>query len=239
MKRKALTLALIAAASVTLHAEIARVSTPEPILRGQESDMYFPVLSNDGRTLLFSGVDHQNLRAFDMEAGSVSAIKATANEAFNARFDADGKITYQPSPIVEAKGSTIVINGKSYSPVASHAGYTWESVSPDGTKVMFFAAGVGIIITDLNGNIIARPGNYEAPVWYGNNHIVAQNATDDGHQYHSSQIVMLTLDGSERQDLTRPESMTFSPAASAEAGKVVYSTIDGRLYQVNVQLINE
>ncbi|MDE6397211.1 MAG: hypothetical protein K2K84_08060 [Muribaculaceae bacterium] len=239
MNKKFISLALTFAAGLAVgHAQIARVSTPEPILRGQESAMYNPVLSNDGRTILFSDVDHTNLRSYDIEAGVVSPVKASAIEAMTAQFDKAGNVRFT-SPVVEAKGSTIVINGKTYSPVPSHAGYTWESVSPDGTKVMFFAAGVGIIITDLNGNIIARPGNYEAPVWFGNDYIVAQNATDDGHQYHSSQIVLLNLDGSKIQALTKPESMTFSPAASAEAGKVVYSTIDGRLYQMNLEIINE
>ena len=239
MNKKTLTLALAAVAGIAAgHAQIARVSTPEPILKGQESEMYNPVMSKDGSTLLFSDVDHTNLRSYDLQAGVVSAVKATSKEAMTAQFDKAGKVVFS-SPVVEAKGSTIIINGKSYSPVPSYAGYTWESVSPDGKKVMFFAAGVGIIVTDLNGNIIARPGKYEAPVWFGNNHIVAQNATDDGHQYHSSQIVLLNLDGSEVQELTKPESMTFSPAASAEAGKVVYSTIDGRLYQVNIELINK
>ncbi len=239
MNKKTISVVLAAVAGLAAgHAQIARVSTPEPILKGQESAMYNPVLSNDGSTVLFSDVDHTNLRAYDMEAGVVTPVKATSNEAMTAQFDKNGKVTFS-SPVVEAKGSTIIINGKSYSPVPSFAGYTWESVSPDGKKVMFFAAGVGIIVTDLNGNILARPGNYEAPVWFGNDYIVAQNSTDDGHQYHSSQIVLLSVDGSKTQALTKPESMTFSPAASAEAGKVVYSTIDGRLYQINLEIINE
>ena len=63
-------------------------------------------------------------------------------------------------------------------------------------------------------------------------------ATDDGHQYSSSQIVMLKADGSEIQEITRPESMTMFPTASFEAGKIVYNTIDGRLFEMSVNLIN-
>ncbi|MDE6574842.1 MAG: hypothetical protein K2L84_05890 [Muribaculaceae bacterium] len=144
---------------------------------------------------------------------------------------------------VRTEGSTlyITVNGieKAYSPVQSAAGYLWEALSPDGNKVMFFAAGHGIVICDLNGNITAELGNYEAPVWYGNNTIVAMKATDDGHQYRSSQIVMLTADGSEIQEITRPESMTMFPTASLKAGKIVYNTIDGRLFEMTVKLINE
>lgn len=141
----------------------------------------------------------------------------------------------------EASTLYITVNGveKAYSPVESQAGYLWESLSPDGKKVMFFAAGRGIIICDLNGNVTAELGNYEAPVWYGNNAIVAMKATDDGHQYRSSQIVMLAADGSEIQEITRPESMTMFPTASLKAGKIVYNTIDGRLFEMSVKLINQ
>lgn len=132
----------------------------------------------------------------------------------------------------------ITVNGveTAYTPVKKSAGYIWASMSPDGRKVMFFAAGHGIVITDLHGNIISEPGNFEAPVWYDNNVIVAMNATDDGHQLKSSQIVMLRADGSEIQELTRPESMSMNPTASAAAGMIVYNTIDGRLYQMNIKL---
>ena len=84
--------------------------------------------------------------------------------------------------------------------------------------------------------MIARPGNYESPAWFGNDHLVVQNATDDGHQLHSSQILLLSLDGSEKQELTKPESMTMTPTASIKANKVVYSTITGRLYEMDVKL---
>ena len=132
----------------------------------------------------------------------------------------------------------ITVNGveNAYTPVAKSAGYIWASMSPDGSRVMFFAAGHGIVITDLGGNIVAEPGNYEAPVWYDNNTVIAMKATDDGHPLKSSQIVMLRADGSEIQELTRPESMSMNPTASAAAGKIVYNTIDGRLYQMNIKL---
>jgi hypothetical protein len=73
-------------------------------------------------------------------------------------------------------------------------------------------------------------------VWFGDNHIVAMNATNDGHNYRSSQIVLMSVDGSQFQELTKPESMTMNPTASFVAGKIVYATIDGRLYQMNLKL---
>ena len=49
-------------------------------------------------------------------------------------------------------------------------------------------------------------------------------------------ILLLSVDGSQKQELTKPESMTMNPTASFEAGKIVYATIDGRLYQMNLKL---
>lgn len=239
MKKSILSVAAVFAA-LAVNAQMAQVSTPEPILKGVETDMYHPVLSADGQHLLFSGSDYSNLRAYDFASGAVEKINANSDEALVAHFDRADKIALSPETRVRTQGSTLYIynNGteKAYSPVESYAGYLWESLSPDGTKVMFVAAGKGIVITDLNGNVLSRPGNYEAPVWFGNDHIIAQNSTDDGHQYSSSQIVLIKADGSETQAITKPESMTFAPAAAINANKVVYSTIDGRMYQVNVTL---
>lgn len=130
-------------------------------------------------------------------------------------------------------------NGKEYrySPVESQAGYMWSSLSPDKTKILFFAAGKGIVVMDLNGNVLNMLGNYEAPVWFGNDYIVAQNATDDGHNFLSSQIMLLKADGSLKKELTKPLSMSMFPAASsAKAGKVAYNTIDGRMFIMNVTI---
>lgn len=169
----------------------------------------------------------------------VSAPVATA-KGFATTIDGKLMTTDKASTRVRTEGTNLIIakNGveKSYTPIANSVGYIWSSLSPDGSKVMFFAAGFGIVITDLEGNVLSTPGNYEDPVWFGNNHIVAMNATNDGHNYRSSQIVLLTADGSQMQQLTKPESMTMNPTASFEAGKIVYATIDGRLYQMNLKL---
>ncbi len=155
--------------------------------------------------------------------------------------DGNRVATAQMTTSVRVDGTTnlyIAKNGveKSYTPIEQSAGYLWASLSPDKTKVMFFAAGTGIIITDLNGNILNKLGNYECPVWFGNDCVVAMNAKHNGYQNISSQILIMRADGSEIQELTKPESMTMTPTASYESGKIVYNTIDGRLYEMNITL---
>lgn len=77
-------------------------------------------------------------------------------------------------------------------------------------------------------------GNYEMPSWYNNDYIVAQNAKDDGHQFVSSQIMLLKADGSFATALTTPASMTMQPTSAA--GRIVYTTIDGNLYEMKINI---
>lgn len=141
---------------------------------------------------------------------------------------------------VYTTGSKVVItrNGVEhrYSPVESHAGYLWPSISPNGDKVAFFAAGRGIVVIDLNGTVLAELGNYEMPSWYNNDYLVAQNTSDDGHQFTSSQILLLKADGSFLHELTARTSMTMHPTAGG--GKIAYTTIDGHLSLMTIE-INE
>ena len=127
----------------------------------------------------------------------------------------------------------VTVGGKDrvFSPVDSWAGYLWASLSPDGKRVAFFAA---IVIIDLRGQLLAMLGNYEMPCWYNNDYLVAQNAKDDGHQFTSSQIVLLKADGTYKADLTTPFSMAMQPTCGG--GKIVYSTVDGLLYEMQIKI---
>ena len=294
--KKVLIMAL-AAMSLTAQAQIVDVTSTQQLLKGVDSNMYYPVLSIDGSKMLYTSENFQGLKLYDFKDNVTQKVSDESRAGLDATFSCDGQTVYfvtqtwqdnrnmrqaksydiatrklneisakgrvvarpmalkngvmttidgvvsitdNKSTTVRTKGSVLYIgrNGveKAYTPVESHAGYLWESLSPDGTKVMFFAAGKGIVITDLNGNVLKQLGNYESPVWFGNDCVVAMNAKHNGYQHTASQIVLMRADGSELQELTRPESMTMNPTASFEAGKIVYNTIDGRLYQMNVNL---
>lgn len=284
-------------AALTAQAQIVEVQSTSQLLKGVDSDMYYPVISSDGSKLLYTTENFVGLKMYDFKEDVTLKISDAERAGLDASFSRDGKSVYYVTQMIKdgknirqaksynlvakkelaisaegrvvrkplalkggvmtavdgdisatVKNATTVrtegsvlyigINGveKAYTPVESHAGYLWESLSPDGTKVLFFVAGKGIYITDLNGNILQFLGNYEAPVWYGDNCVVAMNAKHNGYQHISSQIVMMTIDGEKFQELTKPESMTMNPTTSYDAGKVVYNTIDGRLYQMNINL---
>lgn len=128
----------------------------------------------------------------------------------------------------------VTVDGENrvFSPVDSWAGYLWASLSPDGKRVAFFAAGKGIVVIDLRGQMLSMLGNYEMPCWYNNDYLVAQNAKYDGHRFTSSQIMLLKADGTYQAELTAPTSMTIQPTCGG--GKIVYTTIDGQLYEMQI-----
>lgn len=293
MRKIILSLAVIS--MLYAHGQDITVSNPQQLMKGTQSEAYYPVLSVDGSKLLYTGDHYQGLKMYSFDDQSSVTISNEEGAGYQPSFSGNQKVFYavknngtslknvveyninkettqllassevqlnaiktirsrsvsetaksikgikkNESIYVYTNGSNVIvgINGveKSYSPVPSQAGYIWSSLSPDGTKVLFFAAGEGIVVMDLNGKVLNKLGNYQSPVWYGNDYIVAQNAKDDGHQYSSSQILLIKTDGSIKKELTSPTSMAMYPSTSVEANKVVYNTIDGRIYMINVTI---
>ena len=178
-----------------------------------------------------------NATVTEAQHGTVRAISATRGGALRA----PGK-SYNSVPDIgsatwtEGNRVHVIVNGgeRVFSPVDSWAGYLWASLSPDGKRVAFFAAGKGIVVIDLRGQMLALLGNYEMPCWYDNDYLVAQNAKDDGHQFTSSQLLLLKADGTWQGELTKPASMSMQPTCGG--GKIVYTTIDGLLYEMKIAI---
>ena len=197
------------------------------------------------------GEDHLVYRtghAYDMAQGKVAnltgpehgpmrAVPATRGGALRAPGH-DYKSGGDIGSAAWAEGSTlhVIVGGdeRVFSPVNSWAGYLWASLSPDGKRVAFYAAGKGVVIIDLRGQMLAMLGNYEMPCWYNNDYLVAQNAKDDGHQFTSSQLLLLKADGTWQTELTRPASMTMQPTCGG--GRIVYTTIDGLLHEMKINI---
>lgn len=169
--------------------------------------------------------------------GAVRAVPATRGGAVKApgkNYSSSGNIG--DAAWTEGSRVHVTVGGEErvFSPVDSWAGYLWASLSPDGKRVAFFAASKGIVVIDLRGQVVAMLGNYEMPCWYNNDYLVAQNATDDGHQFTSSQIVLLKADGTWQRELTKPASMAMQPTCGG--GTIVYTTIDGLLYAMKINI---
>lgn len=149
-------------------------------------------------------------------------------------------VAKQASSAFTIEADNIFINAADGSVTRIHpvdcAGYVWASLSPDGQRLMFLAAGKGLYITDLAGNVLKVLPQYCEPVWISDDVIAAAVTTDDGHQFSSSQIILVRADGSETQAVTAPDSFTFTPNVAADGSALVYNTIDGIYYQVSLTL---
>lgn len=180
-----------------------------------------------GRSAVITQPQHGAVRA-------VSATRGGTLRAPAANYTSSDDIG--DAAWTEGSRVHVIVGGEErvFAPVDSWAGYLWASLSPDGKRVAFFAAGKGIVIIDLRGQMLAMLGNYEMPCWYNNDYLVAQNAKDDGHQFTSSQILLLKADGTFKAELTKPASMTMQPTCGG--GRIVYTTIDGLLYEMTINI---
>ena len=193
---------------------------------GRDGKVYFVTQS--------VGEDHLVYRTgqcYDASTRKANVVTPTRHGAMRAVPAEQGDAAW-----TEGSRVHVTVGGEErvFCPVDSWAGYLWASLSPDGQRVAFFAAGKGIVVIDLRGQVVAMLGNYEMPCWYNNNYIVAQNAKDDGHQFTSSQLLLLKADGTWQTELTKPASMTMQPTCGG--GKIVYTTIDGLLYEMRINI---
>ena len=141
---------------------------------------------------------------------------------------------------VEGRRVHVVVDGaeRVFSPVESRAGYLWPAVSPDRRRVAFYAAGRGIVIIDLRGQLLAMPGDYEMPCWYDNDHLVAREAAYDGLRLATSRIVLLKADGSWHEALTAPSASMLSPCC--RDGRVLYTdSADGTCHEITLTIYDE
>ena len=126
-------------------------------------------------------------------------------------------------------------NGKKIliAPVGLDYIYFWASVSPDGTKICYYAGDRGCFVCDLKGEnnqFISK--QCTAAQWYDNNTLVSMHTEDDGYRFTSSVVEAFTLDG-KRQTLTDKKMMASFPFAVD--GKIVFTGMDGKAYMMTVK----
>ena len=172
----------------------------------------------------------------DLQGYSVDATSAAAVNKGKYSSKAIGAAKAQKVPVLSIdKGQLMItINGKTrqLSPNGTQFSYMWPSLSPDGTKVLFYQAAHGAYVCDLDGSNVRKVGQMRAPVWYDNNTIVGMMDKDDGEFIYASTIVAATLDGA-TQVLTDDATIATYPHASA--GKIAFSTPAGEAYIINVK----
>ena len=118
-------------------------------------------------------------------------------------------------------------------PNGTNEAYNWASISPDGTKILYYVSGRGCFVCDLKGNGVQKIANHcRAAQWYDNNTVIGMADEDDGKVLTASAIVLYTLDG-KSQILVGKDMMAIYPAAAE--GKIAFSNAAGEMYLLNVK----
>lgn len=129
----------------------------------------------------------------------------------------------------------LVHNGKNLvlTPNGKQHAYNWASISPDGSKIVYYVSGLGCFVCDLNGmNVRKIASHCRAPQWYDDNTIIGMADEDDGKYITASSIVIYTLDG-KHQILVDKHMVAMYPYAAE--GKVAFSTAAGEVYLMQVK----
>ena len=194
-------------------------------------------ISKDGQELVYreTSFDAQGLRRSDIirldltTSKTATIAKGQRDMIAMANTGASVSVSINDRKIVLTKnGKNIVL-----APNGSQESYIWPSVSPDGTKLCYYVCGNGCWVANLDGSGKQYIGHgVQAAKWYNNNTLVAMDAEDDGHYITASAIVAYTLDG-KKQLLTNSSMVAMYPDVAENM--IVFSTLDGETYMLNVK----
>lgn len=138
-------------------------------------------------------------------------------------------INYGKLFVTDAKG-----NSREIRPLGDQCGsYLWQSLSPDGTRIVAFGVGTGAFTCDLNGENVKLLGMYRAPQWLDNETIVAMDDYDNGIVTVKSSIMAINADGSAKTALTDDSVVAVFPTPATN--KVAFTTPEGELYIINLK----
>lgn len=172
-----------------------------------------------------------DIMQYDMTSKK-AVVRAQAQRGTAALVDATAANTVA---INEDLHLVLTRNGKSIvlTPNGENESYNWPSISPDGSKILYYVSGVGCFVCNLNGNGVQKVASHcRAPQWYDNNTIIGMADEDDGKVLTASAIVLHTLDG-KSQILVGKDMMAIYPVAAE--GKIAFSTAAGEMYLMQVK----
>ena len=172
----------------------------------------------------------RDLQGYAVDATSVGSVN---KGKFTKKAIGTAKAQNLPVLSINKGQLMITVNGKTrnLSPNGTGFSYLWPSLSPDGTKVLYYQAAHGAYVCDLDGGNVRKVGRMRAPVWYDDNTVVGMMDMDDGEFIYASTIVAATLDGT-TQTLTGDDTIAMYPHAAD--GKIAFSTPAGEAYIINV-----
>ena len=185
---------------------------------GQHKELVAPTRS-------LQGVALNNQAALPVTRGQVAA------KGF------EGKASAKNAVVLSINNRQLMIsrNGKTrnLSPNGKDKSYLWPSLSPDGTKILYYVGAEGAFVCNLDGSHVKPLGMMRAPQWWDDSTVVGMYDQDDGEFVYAARIVATNLKG-DKQTLTPDSLIAMYPKVSAQAGKIAFSTPNGKAYIINV-----
>jgi hypothetical protein len=164
-----------------------------------------------------------------------AALPVTRGQVTAKGFE--GKVSDKSGVVLSINNRQLMIsrNGRTrnLSPNGKDKSYLWPSLSPDGTKILYYVGAEGAFVCNLDGSNVKPLGMMRAPQWWDDSTVVGMYDQDDGEFVYASRIVATNLKG-DKQSLTPDSLIAMYPKVSAQAGKIAFSTPDGKAYIINV-----
>lgn len=230
------------------------------VLTAEPGAGYAARLSEDGGELVFTKIElvnklrHNSLHRISLVTGEKQQLTEPGREAITPAFAGKrvlyvkaGKLQRGAVKQAEIKSMVTIENRKMvvYSsagrkiidPLGGDASYIWPSISPDGTKLLFTAAGRGTYVSTLSGKNAVALGKLNAPVWLSNTWVVGMDDKDDGGRVVESVLWLVSADGHKKQQLTTASDfVAMYPAVSPGGDQIAFNTDKGEVYILNIKL---
>lgn len=226
-----------------------------PIVEGE--GLYNVTVSPDGNTVAYTRPSYNDkhlrfisLETVDMTTGQKQVVvkpsrnlsagialtdsKVTAvNNGRKASKAISGK-TAAERPVVAIDHGHLTVDGNAIDP-QGRGSYLWPSLSPDGTKIVYWMVYRGCFVCDLDGSNPRAIGGLRAAVWAGNDAVIGMVEEEGTRQViESSALVAVDLNTGEKQVITPETVRAMYPSANADATRVAFTDPDGNLYYMDL-----
>lgn len=199
-----------------------RLITDEPVITGRVS------ISADNKILFSVRGETKEIpvvKAYNPENGTIENVP----DALQSTVEVRGK----GKKLVYAGPGNIL---KEFAPLGE-VFYLWPSVSPDGTRILFTAAGKGCYVCDLEGKIVAEPGKLNSPTWINDEWVLGMRDVDDGHRIQSSDILAIHVATGKTVNITGNSAViALYPKASQDGKAVVFQNPEGEIYITRIRI---
>ena len=110
--------------------------------------------------------------------------------------------------------------------------------SPDGSRIAFEVVGGDLYVVNSDGTGLTSLGQAHRPSWSPDSqYLTCMISEDDGHNYTSSDIYIISVDGSQKINLTSDSDLiATNPDWSPRGSQIAFDTPDqGAIYTITVE----